>query len=151
VTKTYLLYCMLIVRASPVSRNSNKKSSSSSSTPPPSVSMSCRQGLALFLDCMALTDEAKNDMLMKNASSHSSSSSSSSSGSSGSISTNEQTSRGHRCTDNTADDTNNDDDDDDDFQAVRTPVVQLMTIHKSKGLEFDAVVLCGMEEGGYYE
>jgi superfamily I DNA/RNA helicase len=142
---------MLIIRASPVSRNSNKKSSSSSSTPPPPVSASYRQGLALFLDCMALTEETKNDLLKKNASS-SQSSSSSSSGSSGSISTNEQTSRGHRCTDNTADDTNNDHDDDDDFQAVRTPVVQLMTIHKSKGLEFDARAKdCGMEEGGYYE
>jgi superfamily I DNA/RNA helicase len=142
---------MLIIRASPVSRNANKKSSSSSSSPPPppppSVSASYRQGLALFLDCMALTDEAKNDMLMKNASSSQSSSSSSS----GSISTNEESSRGYGYTDNTADDTNNDHDDDDDFQAVRTPVVQLMTIHKSKGLEFDAVVLCGMEEGGYYE
>jgi superfamily I DNA/RNA helicase len=137
---------MLIVRASPVSRKSNKKSSSSSSTPPPSVPASYRQGLALFLDCMALTEEAKNDMLKKNASS----SQSSSSGSGGSSSTNEESSRGHGYTDNTADDTNNDDDDD-DFQAVRTPVVQLMTIHKSKGLEFDAVVLCGMEEGDYYE
>jgi superfamily I DNA/RNA helicase len=123
-------------------------SSSSSSTPPPSVSASYRQGLALFLDCMALTDEAKNDMLMKNASS--SQSSRSSGRSSGSSSTNEESSRGHGHTDNTADDTNNDHDDN-DFQAVRTPVVQLMTIHKSKGLEFDAVVLCGMEEGGYYE
>jgi superfamily I DNA/RNA helicase len=140
---------MLIVRASPVSRKSNKKSSSSSSTPPPSVPASYRQGLALFLDCMALTEETKNDMLKKNASSSQSSSSSGSS--SGSIRTNEESSRGHGYTDNTADDTNNDHDDDDDFQAVRTPVVQLMTIHKSKGLEFDAVVLCGMEEGGYYE
>jgi superfamily I DNA/RNA helicase len=142
---------MLIVRASPVSRNSNKKSSSSSSSstpPPPSVSASYRQGLALFLDCMALTDEAKNDLLMKNASSSQSSSSSSTSSSG---STNEESSGGHGHTDNTDDDTNNDDDDYDDFQTVRTPVVQLMTIHKSKGLEFDAVVLCGMEEGGYYE
>jgi superfamily I DNA/RNA helicase len=138
---------MLIFRASPVSSNSNKKSSSStSSSTPPSVSMSYRQGLALFLDCMALTEETKNDLLKKNASS----SQSSRSRSGGSSSTNEESSRGHGYTDNTDDDTNNDDDDD-DFQAVRTPVVQLMTIHKSKGLEFDAVVMCGMEEGSYYK